>query len=727
MKPLVVDDTLYAYTYEGTFAMDARTGEVLWNNSRVNGTYLGGMAYDEGRVFVSTADDGLKALDASTGAITWTRGDISTVDTAPVVLNDTVFIGGDDSDMWALDPATGATVWNHTYADNGLPADFSSPTAANGRVFVPGSDGTLYAHSADDGSVLWTRDIGYSEATPAVKDGIVYAADSGAAPYLQALDAETGETVWNATAGFGYTGLAVADDTVFMATCGDSMFAYDATTGELRWNRSGIGCAYDVSEPVVASGVVYSTTYGNRTVALDAGTGETVYDFEMPGCCKGTSPVPYEGRLYVADRFGTGEVYAFGGPEWPRVLPDRALVNESTELTVLREYRDEPIPNATLRIDGTTLTTDENGTATYTFDSGGTREVVVTAPDTDRTDYVETRRTVTVDVSGFAVTLDSTNSPVEEGETLTVDATVENTGETQETQTVTLSIAGAVRDSANVTLSPGDSQSVALSWTTGSGDAGDYTARVDSDDDSDSTPVSVETVARPNFSVAITSTNSPIDEGETLNASVTVTNTGDLQGTQTVALSVAGTQRDSTTLTLAPGATRVVSLSWETTIGDGRSEFRSARVTSDNDSDSTSVSVVSLEPANFSVVIASTNSPVEEGETLNVSVNVTNTGDLEGTQTITLSADGSGISSKSVTLGGGESRSVTLSWTPVSGDAGSYTVTLASANDSASTAVTIESTDETETVAPGQPGFGIVAVTVALLVATLFARRRHGR
>jgi PGF-CTERM protein len=41
--------------------------------------------------------------------------------------------------------------------------------------------------------------------------------------------------------------------------------------------------------------------------------------------------------------------------------------------------------------------------------------------------------------------------------------------------------------------------------------------------------------------------------------------------------------------------------------------------------------------------------------------------------------------------------------------------------------VTIESTDETETVAPGQPGFGVVAVTVALLVATLFARRRHRR
>jgi PGF-CTERM protein len=269
------------------------------------------------------------------------------------------------------------------------------------------------------------------------------------------------------------------------------------------------------------------------------------------------------------------------------------------------------------------------------------------------------------------------------------------------------------------------SQTVDLTWATTRGDAGDYGAAVASANASDSTGVSVMALEPANFSVAIASTNSPVEEGETLSVSATITNTGDLQGTQSITLSVNGTQRESTSLTLAGGASRTVNLSWATTRGDAGDY--GAAVTSANDSDSTGVSVTAPEPANFSVAIDSTNSPVEEGETLNVSVDVTNTGDLEGTQTVALSADGSVISSKSLTLGGGERRSVTLSWTPVSGDAGSYTVTIASANDSASAAVTIESTDETETVAPGQPGFGVVAVTVALLVATLFARRRHRR
>ena len=45
----------------------------------------------------------------------------------------------------------------------------------------------------------------------------------------------------------------------------------------------------------------------------------------------------------------------------------------------------------------------------------------------------------------FDVTVDSTNSPVTEGETLTVDATVENTGDQQGTQDVTLTVDGTDR------------------------------------------------------------------------------------------------------------------------------------------------------------------------------------------------------------------------------------------------------------------------------------------
>ncbi|PSP29251.1 hypothetical protein BRC65_00545, partial [Halobacteriales archaeon QH_2_65_14] len=131
MRPVVVNDTIFASSYESTFAMDARTGDLLWNNASVLGTYLGGIAHDDGRLFVSTSLGEFHALDAETGDGLWARQDIGTYDTAPAVNDGTVFIPGDNSDMWALDAATGNTVWSVTYSDARYPADYAAPTAVD--------------------------------------------------------------------------------------------------------------------------------------------------------------------------------------------------------------------------------------------------------------------------------------------------------------------------------------------------------------------------------------------------------------------------------------------------------------------------------------------------------------------------------------------------------------------------------------------------------------------
>jgi hypothetical protein len=100
---------------------------------------------------------------------------------------------------------------------------------------------------------------------------------------------------------------------------------------------------------------------------------------------------------------------------------------------------------------------------------------------------------LTLSVVGYKVDIESTNSPVAEGETLEVTATVENTRSVSETQTVNLTIEGVgVVDSESVTLDGGTSESVTFTWQTASGDAGDYTATVSSEDDSDSTDVTVD-------------------------------------------------------------------------------------------------------------------------------------------------------------------------------------------------------------------------------------------
>jgi hypothetical protein len=92
----------------------------------------------------------------------------------------------------------------------------------------------------------------------------------------------------------------------------------------------------------------------------------------------------------------------------------------------------------------------------------------------------------------FDVAITATNSPVDDGETLTVDYSVSNTGGSlRNTQDIRLEVGPSERDrDSDVTVVSGASTTGQLSWSSAS--EGNYTASVLSGDDSASTSVSVE-------------------------------------------------------------------------------------------------------------------------------------------------------------------------------------------------------------------------------------------
>ncbi|MFB6166367.1 MAG: beta strand repeat-containing protein [Haloarculaceae archaeon] len=356
----------------------------------------------------------------------------------------------------------------------------------------------------------------------------------------------------------------------------------------------------------------------------------------------------------------------------------------------------------TLAVGGTTVDSQQvtlgaDGTTTVDFQWSAPTQTDGTATDytaTVASDDGSVSTTITVQPqsspAGFDVSITGTSSPVTAGGTLDVTADVTNTGGQQGTATVSLSAGGAQRDSQSVPLAGGASQTVTLSWQTAAGDAGDYTATVSAGGASDTASVTVTEQAAPaNFGVSITGTTAPVTAGDALDVTAQVTNAGDQQGTQTVSLAVEGANADSQSVTLAGGASQSVTLSWQTGSGDAGSH--SLTVASVNDSAQTTVTVNEpAAPANFAVSIDGTNGPVTEGDTLSVDATVTNTGDQSDTQTVTLSVGGSQRDSTQLSLTGGGSQSVTLSWSTSAGDAGDYTATVATENDSASTSVSVD-------------------------------------
>jgi len=189
----------------------------------------------------------------------------------------------------------------------------------------------------------------------------------------------------------------------------------------------------------------------------------------------------------------------------------------------------------------------------------------------------------------------------------------------------------------------------------------------------------------PDFNVSITGTNAPVVEGNTLNIDYNVTNTGNVQGTQTITLDVAGQQRDSVSETIAAGDFATGTLSWSPSAGDAGSY--TATVASENDTATELVTVQGNVPY-FDVNITDSQSPLE-GNALLINAGIKNTGTVIGTQTITADVPGIGSDTASVSLAPGEETIEGFSIATSAGDAGSYTAEISSDNDTATGPVSV--------------------------------------
>ena len=107
----------------------------------------------------------------------------------------------------------------------------------------------------------------------------------------------------------------------------------------------------------------------------------------------------------------------------------------------------------------------------------------------------------------------------------------------------------------------------------------------------------------------------------------------------------------------------------------------------------------------FDVNITDTNSPVNETEMINVTANVTNTGALQDTQTLTLNDtfnENVVRDSEDVTLGPGNTTSITLEWQTQSGEGGTGPVTVASDDTTTTTTAVVEKLLDRRDVGRGQ-------------------------
>ncbi|MFF4214073.1 PQQ-dependent dehydrogenase, methanol/ethanol family [Streptomyces sp. NPDC001796] len=210
--PIVVDGVMYLSGWDGwVWAVDARTGRQLWQYkhaipfdvSLCCGNVNRGVAVAHGKVFVTTLNAHVIALDAVSGELVWdtTNGDVRAAESAtvaPLVVKDKIIVGSSGGEFGVrghLDAyylETGERAWRtYTVPKPGEPGSDTWP------------DGPAWARGGGNAWVTGTYDpelnlVYWGTGNPAPDfDGAAREGDNLYTDSIIALDPDNGEIRWH--------------------------------------------------------------------------------------------------------------------------------------------------------------------------------------------------------------------------------------------------------------------------------------------------------------------------------------------------------------------------------------------------------------------------------------------------------------------------------------------------------------------------------------------------
>ena len=271
------------------------------------------------------------------------------------------------------------------------------------------------------------------------------------------------------------------------------------------------------------------------------------------------------------------------------------------------------------------------------------------------------------------------------GEDVELVVTVTNVGGETGTRDVVATVEGIEVASESLELDSGESETILLSWATDLEDEGSFAGEVTTGDGTATFEGSV-TLTAAHFSITVDLLASDLDvvAGEDVELVVEVENLGQTEGTRHVIASVGGSVVDSLmNLELAGGASQVLTLTWGTDVGD---EGIFTGEVETGDSTATFAGSVGVTGAFFEVTVDQNASDLDvtAGEEATLVVEVENTGQVQGTRTVIALVEGNVVGAQTgVTIDGGQSQTLTFTWTTTAADGGSFTGEVTTSDDTA--------------------------------------------
>ena len=327
-EPVVAEGRIYTLDSRALVVAHSTAGQPLWSrdltpdNERADDASGGGLAYDGGKLFVTSGFGTLTALDPASGTVLWTQKLGAPATSAPAVADGMVYVSTRDNRAWAVRAANGRVAWQHSgQPDVAGVVGAAGPAVSGALAIFPFASGEMLAVKRADGTPAWNQVVagqrqgrGYSQVTditgePVIADGVIYAGNAVGRTVALTLQ---GERLW--TAHEGATGPVWVDGgSVFLISDQAELVRLDARTGARIW---GVSLPYFTKEkakrrkaiyanygPVLAGGRLWVASSDGKMRGFNPQDGALVATVEMPDGAA-SRPVVVAGVAYVVSTGG---------------------------------------------------------------------------------------------------------------------------------------------------------------------------------------------------------------------------------------------------------------------------------------------------------------------------------------------------------------------------------------------------------------------------------------
>ncbi len=324
--PIVYDNKIFTMDAEGTVhAISVSNGGTVWkvstlpdgksgfdfmhpfnSNNMARAGFGGGLAADNGKIFVATGFGTVLALDASTGAPVWTKKLLIPIREAPTAADGRVFVVNSESELYCFSASDGSELWTQKgLPENAAVLTSASPAVSGNFVYVPFPSGEITAIDIKNGQPKWTDTLAKGDinnsataigeaARPVVDGTTVFAMSRGG--QLIATSKDKGERLWTREIRGSQTPW-VAGDALFVVDTTGKLAALNRKDGKVRWVTALPGDGR-WSGPVLAGNRLWLASSSGLFVGVDALSGEIGLQTDI-GSPVMVTPVVADGKLYV--------------------------------------------------------------------------------------------------------------------------------------------------------------------------------------------------------------------------------------------------------------------------------------------------------------------------------------------------------------------------------------------------------------------------------------------